>query len=231
MNNRPYAFISYSRKDKAFVERLAHDLQMAGIDTWVDVERIKPGSNWQKEIVLGLDQASILLYVSSKHSIDSTWMEREVSEYFRELERIIPIIIDEEGARNIPPYLASIQWADFRQDYNKAFDSLKDGVISITGSGPSIESRLKKSKGYVFLSYAEEDSEFLFELRTFLEDNGYAYWDFEKSDRDYQTQISLELEGIIREATATLSILSPAWKGSMWAVKEYFFCICIANHF
>lgn len=33
----------------------------------------------------------------------------------------------------------------------------------------------------------------------------------------------LELESIIREASATLSILSPDWKRSKWTPKEYMF--------
>ena len=44
-------FISYSNKDKEFTLRLAKDLNANGIDTWVDVERIEPGTKWQDQIV------------------------------------------------------------------------------------------------------------------------------------------------------------------------------------
>lgn len=56
-----------------------------------------------------------------------------------------------------------------------------------------------------------------------MKKRNYAYWDYEESDRDYHTQLFLELEGIIIEASATLSILSESWKRSKWAVKEFFF--------
>ena len=206
-----------------FVERLRSDLQMAGIRVWIDVEQIAAGSNWQSEIEHGLEQASVLLYVSSKHSIDSSWIAYEIEAYRSSERKVIPIVIDDAGARNMPSELAIIQGVDFRQDYDVAFDSLKAGLIAIVGEGEAIKARSKKIKGYVFLSYAEEDSEFLIKLRRFLEDHRYAYWDYEESDRDYQAQLFLELEGVISEATATLSILSPSWKRSQWAIKEYLF--------
>ena len=223
MESTTNVFISYSQKDKVFVERLKSDLEIAGIRVWMDVEQIAAGSNWQKEIEHGLEQASVLLFVSSKNSIKSEWIKFEISEYRSSGRKIIPIVIDDVGAKNMPLMLATIQFADFRQDYDVAFDSLKKGLIAIVGEGEAIKARPKKTKGYVFLSFAEEDSEFLSELRRFLKDHEYAYWDYEESDRDYQAQLFLELEGIISEATATLSILSPSWKRSQWAVKEYLF--------
>lgn len=222
---KPYAkvFISYSRRDNVFVERLTRDLQKEGIGVWMDVEQIVPGANWQKELEQGLEQALVLLYISSRHSIDSNWIKKEITISLSKDRKVIPIVIDDIGAMNMPIELAAIQWVDFRQNYDKAFDSLKTGLIAIVGEGKSIKAKPKKIKGYVFLSYAEEDSEFLAKLRLFLKDHRYAYWDFQESDRDYHAQIFLELEGIIHEATATLSILSPSWKRSQWAVKEYLF--------
>ena len=87
----------------------------------------------------------------------------------------------------------------------------------------SSSTEIYKTKGYLFLSYAEEDGDFLEELRNFLKKHKYAYWDYEESDRDYNAQLFLEIEGVIRDAAATLSILSPAWKKSQWTVKEYLF--------
>jgi TIR domain len=76
------------------------------------------------------------------------------------------------------------------------------------------------AKGYVFLSYAEEDADFLDKLRAFFGERGYAYWEFESSDRDYQKRIDLELEGIISNAVATISVISEAWKASTWSMLE-----------
>ena len=75
----------------------------------------------------------------------------------------------------------------------------------------------------IFISYAEEDLKFIEALRLFLEDHQYGYWDYGESDRDYHGQMFLELERIISEASATLAILTPDWKRSKWAYREYVF--------
>ena len=43
-------FISYSRKDLAFVEQLAADLQTAGLDAWYALPGLEDGQRWRIEI-------------------------------------------------------------------------------------------------------------------------------------------------------------------------------------
>ena len=43
-------FISYSRKDKAFVRKLNDSLDSSGVDAWVDWEGIPLSSDWMEEI-------------------------------------------------------------------------------------------------------------------------------------------------------------------------------------
>lgn len=223
MDNKPYVFISYSRQDETFVNRLASDLRNSGIQIWRDIEEISAGSNWVNAIEMGIKRASVFLYISSKNSIKSIWMGEELKAFYEKGGFIIPVVIDDEGASHMPSYLEMIQWADFRSNYDKAFRFLLKSLEYFPREEQPIKSKKKKSKGYVFLSYAEEDTQFVKKLRKFLKDRGYAYWDYAESDRDYHTQLFLELEGIINEAVATLSILSPDWKRSKWTVREYFY--------
>ena len=46
-------FLSYSRKDLAFVERLAKDLKAAGLQVWYDLSGLRIGMHWGKEIQFG----------------------------------------------------------------------------------------------------------------------------------------------------------------------------------
>jgi hypothetical protein len=46
-------FLSYSRKDLAFVERLAKDLQVAGLGVWYDLSDLEIGGRLGKEIQFG----------------------------------------------------------------------------------------------------------------------------------------------------------------------------------
>ena len=222
MNSNKYVFVSYSQKDRIFVERLIHDLRSSGINTQYDRDQILAGESWPKGIVRALGLASVVLWILSKHSVTSNWMMYEMGLYSSTGGIVIPVIIDDEGENNIF-YDSEVQKVDFRRNYDTALELLKRYLTEIVRSGTPLISEKHKIKGYVFLSYAEEDTIFLGNLRKFLKHYGYAYWDYEESDRDYHAQLYLELEGVIRDAAATLSILSPAWKQSQWTIKEYLF--------
>lgn len=217
-----YVFISYSRRDNAFVGRLADTLRAAGVQTWTDVENIAAGANWQKEIERGLLNASVLIYVASKNSVSSQWMDAELQAFLRGQKRVIPIVIDDEGASRLPLPLRQFQWADFRGDYSVAFQKLLEGIRFLQQPEP-IERPELKSKGYVFVSYADEDSQFVDELKSFLGEHGYAYWDFRESERNYDVDYSLELESVIKDAAGTLSVVSPNWKQSQISMQEFHF--------
>ena len=110
-----------------------------------------------------------------------------------------------------------------RQEYASGLIEIIGGLSHYMPSTSPVKTPQHQSKGYVFLSYAEEDRDFVSLLKTFLKENNYAYWDYAESDRDYHSQLFLELEGVIKESVATLSVLSESWKRSQWSVKEYFF--------
>ena len=220
--SKPYIFISYSRQDRSFVERLSAALKAAGVQTWTDIENISAGANWQTEIETGLLQAEILLYVSSQNSSTSKWIETELTAFMRGSGRVIPIIIDDHGPIALPTLLRRIQWVDFRFDFDTAFASLLKGISHLQGSSP-ITATEAKSKGYVFISYAAEDATFVTELKRHLKGRGYSYWDFQESIRNYQVDYTLELEGVIVNAEATLSVISPDWKKSPTALQELHF--------
>jgi hypothetical protein len=219
----PYAFISYARRDQVFVDRLAADLQGAGVRIWRDIDQIQPGQQWQRAIEAALTEAVALLYVSSQHSRGSGWMEMELLAVFRAGNLVIPVIIDDAGEQALPDELRQFQWVDFREPYDSAIQKLLTVFPPSVKSAEVVPPPQKQSKGYVFISYAEEDVDFVELLRAFLTEHGYGYWDYAESDRNYHTQFVRELEGVIANAVATLSVLSEAWKSSKWTIREYFF--------
>lgn len=223
MDKKEYVYFSYSKGDRERVDRLSHDLRAHGIECWLDVEEIGPGSNWSKEIVKALKGASALLFVLSRYSVQSTWLRSELDSFKGRGGIVIPIVLDDEGARWASRKFVDVQWVDFRSNYEDGFNLLLAALPDSVRKNRPIEAKPRKSKGYVFLSYAQEDAEFIERLKHFLHNRDYAYWDYEESDRDYHNQMYLEIEGVISEAVATLSIISPAWKQSKWALKEYFF--------
>ena len=206
----PYVFISYSREDRKFVERLTAHLREAGIGTWTDRENILPGTGRGRSI-RALNKASALVYVASQNSGQSPWMDKPFTAVLTKGGQVVPIIIDDDGPSNLPAPLRLIQWVDFREPFDSAFHSLLDGIRRLQRSSP-LGATKPQSKGYVFISYADEDTEFVSDLKLFLKNQGYGYWDYRESERNLQADYTLELEAIIKDAAGTLSVVSPDWK-------------------
>lgn len=112
-----------------------------------------------------LKKSKVLIFVSSKHSVESSWMIFEVLTFLSAGNTVIPIIIDDEGEYRMPEQLKSIQCIDFRQDYSHALSILSSSLSKLIQRGPVTEPKKARLKGYVFLSYAEEDMDFVSDLK------------------------------------------------------------------
>lgn len=87
-----HVFISYSRHDTAFVERLESDLNARGIQTWRDTESIVGGEEWYNAILNGIHGAYALLQIVTVHSNQSRWVKREALYADQQGLPIIPIL-------------------------------------------------------------------------------------------------------------------------------------------
>lgn len=73
-----HVFISYSRKDIAFVDHLEQDLNARGIITWRDLSGIPPGSpDWHNQIADALENSFAIVTIVTLHSDESRWVARE----------------------------------------------------------------------------------------------------------------------------------------------------------
>lgn len=219
--SKPSVFISYSQKDKQFVDRLSRKLNHAGINTWVDVQQIVPGSMWQDEIKRGVESAGLFLVVLSENYVSSNWTSIELALASKKI--IIPIKINEFLSENLPDVVKQFQWIDFTKSFENSIELLLKSIPKSFISKQPISAKKEKSKGYVFLSFCEGDSNFVIDLRDFLKSQEFAYWDFEEGERNYHTQFFLELESVIDNSVAVLSIISPEWKKSRWSIREFFY--------
>ena len=214
-------FISYSKKDRDFVFKLKNDLNKNGVHTWIDVEQINPGTMWQDEIKNGINKTNTFIIVLSENYFTSNWVNIELA--LAQNKKIIPIRIDNALYTKIPTAIRDRQWIDFYVNYEVALNLLLQAIPDSNKIKKPIKPSKILSKGYVFISFCDEDSAFVIELRTFLKSQKFAYWDYEEGERNYHIQFFLELESVIDESIAVLSIISPSWKNSKWATREYFY--------
>ena len=78
MGTDSYWFISHCSRDIEIVEQIVHILERCGISYWKAPEMIPPGSNYAREIPKALKNCSIFLFIVSRASQSSIWVEKEV---------------------------------------------------------------------------------------------------------------------------------------------------------
>jgi len=82
---RPKVFLSHSKKDQEFIERLAADLRLAFVDVWYDDWEISPGDSLRKRIFSeGIPESDLFFIFITASSIKSYWCEKELDAAFVE---------------------------------------------------------------------------------------------------------------------------------------------------
>ena len=108
-------FISYSRTDRTFVERLCAGLSTAGVESWVDLEDIPPTAEFQQEIYAAIESSDSFLFVLSPQSVASKWCRLELEHAVRHGKRLVPIHRRDVGEA-APEALAKLHWLSFQRD-------------------------------------------------------------------------------------------------------------------
>jgi len=120
------AFVSYSNKDSAFVQRLVRDLIKAGTAIWLDKFEIKPGTEWDRAVEAALIACPRVLLVLSPTSATSTNVLDEISVAIRMNKTIIPILYQDCA---IPMRVSRLQYVDFSTDYKEGLAALLPHLV------------------------------------------------------------------------------------------------------
>lgn len=112
-------FISYSRKDKAFVESLDAAFRKIGRDPWVDWDDIHKGEDWWISIKRGIEAADTFLFVVSPDSVASKVCWDEIEYATQCHKRFLPIVRREGfDAQQLHPSISRHNWLFFRETDN-----------------------------------------------------------------------------------------------------------------
>lgn len=120
------AFISYSRKDKSFVQKLQQALANQKRDVWVDWEDIPPTAQWLREIYDGIEAAENFIFIISPDSLASKPCNMEIEHAVKHNKRFVPILFREAGKAEIPEAISIHNWIYFNAeaDFEKSFKTL-----------------------------------------------------------------------------------------------------------
>jgi WD40 repeat protein len=103
-------FISYSRKDKVFVQHLAAALEQRGRDAWIDWDDIKPAENFMDAIYAAIEEAQTFVFIISPDSVESVVCGRELGHALKHNKRLIPLVFKDAPADKVPPALNVLNW-------------------------------------------------------------------------------------------------------------------------
>ena len=123
-------FISYSRKDIEFVQRLANDLKAAGFEVWYDLSGLEAGTQWGKEIQKAIHESQYFLVALSPNSVKSDWVEREFLYASDQGLKIIPLLYE---PCKLPMWSLHLQFIDMQEkNYTRHYPQL----LKIMGVSP-----------------------------------------------------------------------------------------------
>lgn len=123
-------FISYSRRQTPFVDRLAEELENQGYSAWVDYRSLIPARPWLQQLEEGIAGADAFLLIVSSDSMSSNHVKSEWQKARERNKRIVLVIFE---AIALPEELQSCEWLDLRAQYKQNFSRL---IRVLESSGP-----------------------------------------------------------------------------------------------
>lgn len=117
-------FISYSRKDSAFVDQLEAALKARGFDTMIDRSEIYAFEDWWKRIEAVISRADTVVFVLSYDSAKSGVALREVAYAASINKRVAPIVFRRVEDSLVPDVLRRLNFIFF--DEQEHFEANAD---------------------------------------------------------------------------------------------------------
>ena len=106
----PDVFVSYSRRDSEFVERLANELRERGKDVWVDVEGIRDAEVFPVALRRAIEGSDAFVFIISPDSVRSPFCEQEVAHASELNKRIVPLVLRTVPDEAIPEEIRFRNW-------------------------------------------------------------------------------------------------------------------------
>jgi TIR domain-containing protein len=117
-------FISYSRKDMGFVDRLEVALKARGVEPLIDRTEIYAFEDWWKRVEALVSQADTIVFVLSPDSVSSEVALREVAFATSLNKRFAPIVVRRVDVNTVPEALRKLNFIFF--DFDTQFEGSAD---------------------------------------------------------------------------------------------------------
>lgn len=121
-------FISYSRKDAAFVERLEAALRARGIEPTIDRAEIYAFEDWWGRVQALITKADTIVFVLSPDAVASSVCQREVDFAASLNKRFAPIVARPVADALVPAAVGRLNFVFF--DDEATFDAAADRLVA-----------------------------------------------------------------------------------------------------
>jgi tetratricopeptide (TPR) repeat protein len=129
---RTKLFISYSRKDMAFVDRLEAALKERGFEPLVDRAEIYAFEDWWKRIEALIGRGDTVIFVLTPDSVASEICAREVAHAASLNKRFAPIVLRRVEDKQVPEALSRLNFIFFDDEarFNESMQRLCEALAT-----------------------------------------------------------------------------------------------------
>jgi hypothetical protein len=127
----PKIFITYSSKDEKVSRAICAALENRGLTCWISSRNVKPGQNYQEQIVRAIRTAKIMVLVFTANATNSNEIKKELALASQNNLLVIPVRIEDVTPNEAFAYeFATRQWIDLFDDWENSIARLVELIAA-----------------------------------------------------------------------------------------------------
>jgi tetratricopeptide (TPR) repeat protein len=136
VRSRGSVFISYATADRKQALRVCDAIEQRGTACWLSSRDVQPGENYQEAIVRSIRSAPAMVLVFSKSANNSDEIKKELSLASRHRIPVMALRIEDVEPSDAFAYeLATRQWIDAFNGWERSIDALVGRIVGLSGAG------------------------------------------------------------------------------------------------
>jgi formylglycine-generating enzyme required for sulfatase activity len=144
----PEIFITYSSKDQKVSRTICTALENRGLACWISSRNVKPGQNYQEQIVKAIRAAKIMVLVFTANANNSNEIKKELALASQNNLVVIPVRIEDVTPNEAFAYeFATRQWIDLFDDWENSIAHLVELIATAIDDHSSVDQARAISRG------------------------------------------------------------------------------------
>ena len=133
----PKIFITYSSKDQKVARTICTALENRGLNCWISSRNVKPGQNYQEQIVRAIRASRVMVLVFTVNANNSNEIKKELALASQNNLVVIPVRMEDVAPNEAFAYeFATRQWIDLFEDWEKSMAELVELIAAILNDPP-----------------------------------------------------------------------------------------------